>query len=438
MQSCIVVPSDKSISHRALIFSAISDGKVEIENLLFAGDCLSTAGVLSDLGIPISLSRKSRSAVVVGKGKFGLSRPKKMLFAGNSGTTMRIMTGLLSGQSFDSVIDGDASLRRRPMLRVIRPLLEMGARIRGRQARIKGRQDVFAPLEIQGSRLAGRRIVSDVASAQVKTAIVLAGLCAEGRTYYREPILSRDHTERLLKDFGIQLCRHNGWLVIDGSKHLVSPGMVFVPGDISSAAFFMGYAAISPSTELMIRRVGINPSRLGVVRVLKRMGVKITFLNKINSPEPYADIVVKSSNLRAVRVKAEEIPSLIDEVPIIAVVAAFARGRTQIEGVDELRVKESDRLYALAYNLGKFGVRVDIKEKKTRTDLVIYGGGRFSRPRGRLRSFSDHRIAMSMAVLLARLGLPIEKLDDRECAAISYPEFWDTLEAVTKGVDYEF
>ncbi len=438
MRSCIVVPSDKSISHRALIFSAISNGRIEIENLLFAEDCLSTADVLSRLGISISLSKKLRRAVVIGKGKFGFTMPRETLFAGNSGTTMRIMTGLLAGQAFDSVIDGDASLRRRPMLRVISPLLEMGARIRGRVARIKGRRDVFAPLEIEGSRLIGRRIVSNVASAQVKTAVILAGLCAEGRTYYREPILSRDHTERLLKDFGIHLIRRKGWIIVDGGRNLISPGRIFVPGDISSAAFFMGYAAISPSTEVVIKRVGINPSRLGVVRVFKRMGVKITFLNKVNSPEPYADIVVKSSNLKAVQVKAEEIPSLIDEVPIIAVVAAFAKGKTQIEGVDELRVKESDRLYALAYNLGKFGIRVDIKQRKTRTDLIIHGGRGFSRPKGMVKSFSDHRIAMSMAVLLARLGLPIEKLDNRDCTAISYPEFWDTLEAVTKGVDYEF
>ncbi len=423
----LCVPPDKSISHRSLIFSSLARGSTRVHNFLFAQDCLSTAGILEALGIKMRLDRKKKTVEVEGKGKFSYAPPKGVLFAGNSGTTMRIMTGVLAGQDFESVLDGDESLRRRPMDRVIRPLSSMGARIESRNGR--------APLRILPARLTGIRWESSLASAQVKSAVLLAGLHAEGKTYYREKITSRDHTERMFRLFGRPLRKYKGFLIVDGSWELESPGEIFVPGDISSASFFLAYGALRPGIELVVRQVGVNPTRMGMVEVLRRMGARVRLVDKVDYAEPYADIVVKSTNLRPVRIRSEELPRLIDEVPIIAVLASFAKGKSVIEGVDELRVKESDRVEAIRRNLVSFGVDVRVVERKGRTDLEIRGGKPLVIPK-RIRTWKDHRIAMAFGVMMAVLGGDLDRIDDRDCVDISYPEFWETLSRVSEGVDY--
>ncbi len=423
----IVVPPDKSISNRAVIFSSLTKGRVEINNFLFAEDCLSTISVLKSLGIQITTFSNKRKVVVLGKGKFSFSPPKKALYAGNSGTTMRIMMGVLAGQGFESVLDGDQSLRSRPMNRVIRPLEKMGAKIESKEG--------YPPVRILPAKLKGAKIESQIASAQVKSAILLAGLHADGRTHYREFITSRDHTERMLRLFGVKVRRYNGFLIVDGKMSLQSPSTLFVPGDISSGSFFISYGLLKTGSKLVLQQVGLNPTRIGILRVIKRMGGHIRIVERVNSTEPYGNIVVKSSNLKGIRIKREEIASLIDELPIIAVMAAFAKGRTYIEAVDELRVKECDRVEAIRYNLARFGVDVRIIEKKGRTDLEIWGTSKFSRPKS-IRTWSDHRISMAFAIMLAVLGMDLDVVDDKNCVGISYPEFWDTLNAVSKGENY--
>ncbi len=425
----IIVPPDKSMSHRAVILSSIAEGKTEINNFLFAQDCLSTISVVKSLGVRIATFPNKRKVVVWGKGKFSFTPPKDVLFAGNSGTTMRIMTGVLAGQSFESVLDGDQSLRFRPMNRVIKPLEMMGAKIESRNG--------YPPVRILPAELRGAKIESRLASAQVKSAILLAGLHADGRTYYKEPMPSRDHTERMLRLFGVKVRRYNGFLIVDGRTSLRAPSDLFIPGDISSASFFIAYGLLKTGSKLMLEQVGLNPTRIGILRVIKRMRGEIRITKRVDSAEPYGDIVVKSSNLKGVRIKQEEIASLIDELPIIAVMAAFAKGRTYIEGVDELRVKECDRLEAIRYNLTQFGVEVRIIKKKGRTDLEVWGTSRFKKPKS-IRTWADHRIAMSFGVMLAVLELDLDVIDNKDCVGISYPEFWDTLQAVSKGEDYEY
>ncbi len=426
------VPADKSISHRALIFSALAEGKTYIKNFLFAQDCLSTASILKELGVAINLKENSSAVEIEGRGKSSLSAPNKILDAGNSGTTIRIMMGVLAGQRFDSTITGDQSLQKRPMKRVIDPLSTMGAKIDGRKGKKNGKIEIFPPVYIQGTKLHPAKILSSIASAQVKSAVLLAGLYANGITTYREPIISRDHTERMFALFGNKIRKRNGWLFVDGRKNLVSPGELFIPADISSAAFFIGLGLILPKTELRIKYVGINPTRSGILDVFRQMGGKIRLINKIKTYEPYADIVVKSSNLKGLRVSSEDIPRLIDEIPILAVVAAFAKGPTYIEAVDELRVKESDRLKAIEYNLSQIGCQIKIINKKKQTDLEINPPNNYKVFR-KVKTWRDHRIVMAMAVASARLGDDFAKIEDRDAVNISYPNFWKTMELITKG-----
>ncbi len=423
------IPPDKSISHRAVILSSLGEGEVKINNFLFGQDCLSTISVLKALGVKIKTFPKKKVVHVFGRGKFSYRPPDQVLYAGNSGTTMRLMTGILAGQKFESILDGDDSLRKRPMNRVINPLRKMGAKIESREG--------YAPLRILPAKLKGVRIESDLPSAQVKSAVLLAGLHADGRTYYREIITSRDHTERMLKSFGVRLRKYKGFIIVDGNDVLKPPSSLFIPGDISSASFFIGYGLLKQGAKIVLERVGINPTRTGILRVVRRMGGRIRITDRVSSTEPYGNITVAGSKLRAVYIKREEIPSLIDELPIIAILCAFAKGKSCIEGVDELRVKECDRLEAIRYNLSRFGVDVRIENKKTWTNLIIYGTNKFSRPK-HIRTWSDHRIAMAFAVMLAVLGVDPNIIDDKECVTISYPEFWETLEAVTKGVNYVY
>ncbi len=425
----ITLPGDKSISHRALIFSSLSNGKTKVENILLSDDCLSTVSVLRKLGVRVSINHRMKSATVWGKGKRGFSKPSSRLFCGNSGTTMRLMAGILAGQGFTSVLYGDESLNDRPMRRVVEPLSLMGANLEAVKKRVKGRTGLFPPLTVKPGNLVGTRIKLNIASAQVKSAVLLAGLYAKGITCVKEPFQSRDHTERLLEAFGVKLLRKSNWLCISGLDELKAPGWLYVPGDISSAAFFIALALLSPNSVLRLNKVGINPSRAGFLNAVQKMGGDISFKNKRKSGEPYADIVVKSSRLRGIKVKAKEIPLLIDEIPILAVCAAFARGKTRIENVGELRVKESDRVKAIQYNLRKIGAQVDVLKKDGREDIVITPA---KQPKpAKFRSFNDHRIAMAMAIA----GLLIDgrsAIDDGSCVGISFPEFWTLLKRVVK------
>lgn len=418
LQGRVRVPGDKSISHRALLFGAIAEGETLIEGLLPAEDPLSTAACLRAMGVGVGPIVAGQPVRVQGVGLDGLQEPETVLDCGNSGTTMRLMLGLLAGRvGRHFVISGDGSLRRRPMGRVAVPLAQMGAQIHGRQG------GNLAPLAVQGQALAGARVLTPVASAQVKSALLLAALTAEGPTTVIEPALSRDHSERMLRAFGADL------EVIGpaGTEVRVRPGAVLrgqsvvVPGDISSAAFWLVAAAITPGSELTIENVGLNPSRTGILEVLEAMGARISLENSRDvAGEPVADLLVQHSPLRAFNIDEALIPRLVDEIPVLAVAACCAEGVSHIRGAAELRVKETDRLAVMARQLTALGANIE----EHPDGLTITGPTRL---RGAdTDSETDHRVAMSLAVaaLVAegptRLGRP-------EAAAVSYPEFWHDL-----------
>ncbi|MBE9175328.1 3-phosphoshikimate 1-carboxyvinyltransferase [Synechocystis salina LEGE 06155] len=416
------VPGDKSISHRALMLGAIATGETIIEGLLLGEDPRSTAHCFRAMGAQIS-ELNSEKIIVQGRGLGQLQEPSTVLDAGNSGTTMRLMLGLLAGQR-DCLftVTGDDSLRQRPMSRVIQPLQQMGAKI---WARNNGK---FAPLAVQGSQLKPIHYHSPIASAQVKSCLLLAGLTTEGDTTVTEPALSRDHSERMLQAFGAKLtidpATHS--VTVHGPAHLTGQRVV-VPGDISSAAFWLVAASILPGSELLVENVGINPTRTGVLEVLAQMGADITPENeRLVTGEPVADLRVRSSRLQGCTFGGEIIPRLIDEIPILAVAAAFAEGTTRIEDAAELRVKESDRLAAIASELGKMGARVT----EFADGLEIQGGTPLKG--AEVDSLTDHRIAMALAI--AALGSGGQTILNRaEAAAISYPEFFTTLGEVAQG-----
>jgi 3-phosphoshikimate 1-carboxyvinyltransferase len=415
----IRIPGDKSISHRALMLGAIAAGETVIEGLLLGEDPRSTAHCFQALGAEIS-ELNSEKVIVKGIGLGNLQEPLDILNAGNSGTTMRLMLGLLAAhQDRLFTVTGDDSLRSRPMSRVIKPLQQMGAQIWGRK------HNSLAPLAIQGQALKPIHYVSPIASAQVKSCILLAGLATTGQTTVSEPALSRDHSERMLQAFGAELS-------IDPETHSVtvtgpaqlSGQAVIVPGDISSAAFWLVAAAIIPDSELVIENVGINPTRTGILDVLEQMGADISLENqRLVTGEPVADLRVKSSPLKGCTFGGEIIPRLIDEIPILAVAAAFAQGTTRIQDAAELRVKESDRLTVMATELGKMGAKI------TEFDdgLEITGGNGLIG--AEVDSYTDHRIAMSLAI--AALGAKgTTQIHRAEAASISYPSFIATLEQV--------
>ena len=411
------VPGDKSISHRSLMFGAIANGETVIKGLLKGEDNMSTLKAFRAMGIGIT--EDEDTVVVEGKGLHGLSEPGDVLDAGNSGTTMRLMSGLLAGQSFYSVITGDQYLRLRPMKRVIEPLTQMGARIYGRDG---GR---LAPLSIVGTQLKGIAYNSPVASAQVKSSIILAGLYADGLTCVTEPVLSRDHTERMLAYFGVNLDRKGTTVSIEGGQEL-SAGEIIVPGDISSAAFFIVAALIIKGSELKIKDVGMNPTRTGIVDVLKAMGGDIRLEDERElAGEPVADIVVKSSHLKGVEIGGDLIPRLIDEVPVLAVAATMAEGKTTITGARELRVKESDRIKTVSTELRKFGVVIEELDD----GMIIEGREALSGCD--VNSYGDHRIAMAMAVAgLVADGETI--IDGSEAIDVSFPGFFETLKGIAR------
>lgn len=417
MRGAVRVPGDKSISHRAVMLGALASGDTCIENFLAGEDCLATVRCFRELGVEIAGPTGENTLFVRGRGPDALREPADVLDAANSGTTMRLLAGILAGLPFFSVLTGDPSLRRRPMRRVTGPLREMGARIWGRQG------GEYAPLAVCGGGLHGICYTLPVASAQVKSALLLAGLLARGRTTVTEPMASRDHTERLLKYFGARLEIAGNTISLEGGQQL-SGRSLKVPGDISSAAFFMVAGACTPDSDLIIRGVGINPTRSGIIDVLRKMGAELELLNEREvSGEPVADIRVKSSPLKGVVVAGDMIPRLLDEVPALAVAGAVASGETVIRDAAELKVKESNRLAVLTEELHKFNAAVE----ELPDGLVIRGG----RPlRGAVcASHGDHRIAMAMAVagLVAR-GKTVVK--NAECVAVSFPGFFDALNSL--------
>ncbi|MEB3184905.1 MAG: 3-phosphoshikimate 1-carboxyvinyltransferase [Cyanobacteriota bacterium] len=418
LSGTVRVPGDKSISHRSLLFGAIAEGPTRIEGLLPAEDPLSTAACLRAMGVEVSPIQAGETVLVQGVGLDGLQEPADVLDCGNSGTTMRLMLGLLAGRSGRHfVLSGDSSLRGRPMRRVADPLSRMGAQIHGR------RENNFAPLAVLGQPLRGATIHTPVASAQVKSALLLAALSAEGPTTVIEPAQSRDHSERMLRAFGAQL-------EVSGAERTtvtVTPGAslrgqsVVVPGDISSAAFWLVAGAITPGAELTVENVGLNPSRTGVLEVLEQMGARIAVLNRRDvAGEPVGDLHVTHGPLQAFSISGEIIPRLVDEIPVLAVAACHAEGVSRIGGAEELRVKETDRLAVMARQLGAMGARIE----EFADGLAIRGVTPLKG--AAVDSETDHRVAMSLAV--AALGASGDTTLARPgAAAVSYPGFWDDL-----------
>ena len=412
LRGSIRVPGDKSISHRAVMLGAIAKGKTKIIGFLPGADCLSTIGCFRSLGVEIE--GENEEVVVHGRGLHGLAAPEQTLWAGNSGTTTRLMSGLLSGQPFESVLDGDSSLRSRPMGRVTGPLRQMGAEILDTEGK--------APLTIRGGHLRGIRYVSPVASAQVKSCLLLAGLYAEGETEVREPALSRDHTERMLTAFGGR-CETGDLRAKVWPEPELLGQEVIVPGDISSAAYFLAAGLLVPDAEVRIHNVGVNPTRDGILRVAEAMGGRVRRENeRISSGEPVCDLVVRSSTLHGTEIGGALIPTLIDEVPVIAVMAAMAAGDTVIRDAAELKVKETDRIRTVSENLRALGVAVEEKPD----GMVIHGGHLTG---GTVRSFGDHRIAMAFAVAGLAAEGPVE-IQGSECVDVSYPGFFRDLEGL--------
>lgn len=411
LKGVISVPGDKSISHRAVMIGSIAEGLTEVENFLVAKDTLSTVECMRKLGVDIKLERNR--VKMYGKGLY-LSKSSEVLDVGNSGTTIRLLMGILAGQEFETILTGDDSIKRRPMGRVIVPLTLMGAKIEAREGN-------FAPVKIRGGKLRGIEYKMPIASAQVKSSIMLASLYAEGRTVIEEPALSRNHTELMLQTFGARI-------EIDGKKIFCYPGSklkgqkIIVPGDISSAAYFIVAANLLPNSEVVIKDVNVNPTRTGIIDVLKGMGGNVELINEryVNN-EKIADIVVKSSKLKGIEIGGDLIPKLIDEIPVIAVAAVFAEGTTVIKNAEELKVKESNRIKSMTSELGKMGAKIF----ETEDGMIIEGTG-FLRG-AEVESYNDHRVAMSLwiAGLLAEGRTIIKKA---ECVDVSYPDFYKTFD----------
>lgn len=411
------VPGDKSISHRAVMFGSLAEGTTEVTNFLQGADCLSTISCFRQMGIDIE--NTPDRILIHGKGLHGLSRPDDILDVGNSGTTTRLMSGILAGQNFDCTVNGDASIQKRPMKRIMTPLSLMGADI----SSIPG--NGCAPLHIQGHPLKAIHYQSPVASAQVKSCVLLAGMYADGITRVTEPVLSRNHSELMLNHFGASVTTESTTVSIEPDP-LLEGRSISVPGDISSAAYFIAAGLLVPGSQVLIRNVGVNHTRDGILRVCRAMGADIAIMNeRADSGEPTADLLVKYSSLKGTVVEGEIIPTLIDELPVIAILAAFAQGTTIIRDAAELKVKESNRIDVMVENLSRMGADIE----GTEDGMIIRGG----RPLhgAEIDSHLDHRIAMSFAVAaLAAEG--ITTIRDAECVRISYPGFYDDLFSLSK------
>ncbi len=412
----MTVPGDKSISHRAIMFAALANGRAKITGFLPGEDCLSTMKAFRQLGIRIERTDETTMIIEGKRGHF--TAPSGDIDCGNSGTTMRLLCGILAAQPFRSRLVGDASLSKRPMKRVIDPLTLMGAKITAEGERGS------APLVIEGGPLKAIDYTSPVASAQVKSAVLLAGLFAKGTTTVTEPVLSRDHTERMLAWHFVPP-RRNGLAVSVSGGQTLEPRDFAVPGDISSAAFWLAAAAAQPGAHLLIKSVGLNPARTGVLAVLIRMGAHVSEIVENADCEPSGTVEVRGTELRATTIGGAEIPNVIDELPILAVAAALAEGRTIIKDAHELRVKETDRIAAVAKNLRAFGVRVEEKED----GMEIEGGAKLHG--ATVESFGDHRIAMAFAILATFADGP-SLIRDTACVDTSYPGFYETLRKLAK------
>ena len=415
----VKLPGDKSISQRAILLNSIAGGTARVSNLCEGDDRTSILGCMRGLGVEIVEHRDGAAEhfEVRGRGIGGLVEPSKVLDAGNSGTAARLVTGLLAAQPFFTVLTGDESLLSRPMDRVIQPLRRMGADIRGRGG------DSLAPLAVRGGGLTGIDFDQPVASAQVKSSLLIAGLHADGETTVRQPAMSRDHTERMVSAMGANI--EVDGLRVTVARSELQPVDISVPGDISGAAFWLVAGAIHPNAEIRLSGVGINATRSGVLEVLNRMGASISVENvREENDEPVADLVTRSSDLEGVEIGGDLVPLVVDELPVLAVAASQASGTTVIADAAELRVKESDRIAATVDGLARLGAAIEERED----GMTIRGGGRLSG--STVNSYGDHRIAMSMAVA----GLCADgetTVEGSEAAGVSYPGFWDTLASVS-------
>ena len=415
LQGKPVIPGDKSISHRGLIFGAIADGKTEVTDILESEDVQSTARCLKQMGVDIV--KKGNITYVDGIGVKGFKPPTGTLDCGNSGTSMRVLMGLLAGRGVTATLTGDSSLVKRPMKRVAEPLRLMGANI------TLTNQD-YAPLTIVGTKLHGIDYNLKIASAQIKTAIIMAGLTAEGTTRVTGEIHSRDHTERMLDYFGAEVSnKPEAFSIVGGQK--LHGSKVRVPGDPSTAAFWVAAGSLVRGAHVVMENVALNPTRIGFIKVLERMGAKISTTMTSERPEPVGTIEVRSAELKGVTVTEDEVPSMIDEIPMLAVLATQAHGVTEVSGAEELRVKETDRLEAVATNLRAMGCQIDLR----------HDGFRIEGPQklrgASVQSFHDHRIAMAFSIAGLVAEGPVE-VNGSECVAISYPNFYETLAELTK------
>ena len=413
----VKIPGDKSISHRAVMLGALAKGTTKITDFLQGADCLSTMECFRRMGIQIQ--NTSGEVLVHGQGLHGLAAPSDLLNVGNSGTTIRLLSGILAPQSFSATLTGDASIQKRPMKRVMEPLSQMGAKIES----LSG--NGCAPLRISGTPLKGIHYKTPVASAQVKSCILFAGMYADGATTVTEPVLSRDHSERMLEHFGARLTREGTAVTIQPEPQLAAREIP-VPGDISSAAYFIAAAALVPHSEILIRNVGINPTRSGMLEVCRAMDADIQYLNeRDDSGEPTADLLVRSSSLKGTVIEGAIIPALIDELPVLAVMAAFAKGETIIRNAEELKVKESDRIAVMVENLSAMGADIT----GTPDGMIIRGGPALHG--AEIHTYKDHRIAMSFAVAaLAAEGTT--HIEDADCVNISYPDFYGDLQRLSR------
>lgn len=413
----ITIPGDKSISHRSVMFGSIAYGETKVTNFLPGEDCLSTISCFRKLGVTIEES--DNQLRIIGKGFEGLTEPTEVLDVGNSGTTIRLLMGILAGRPFFSSLVGDESIGKRPMTRVTNPLSEIGARIDGRK------DGSFTPISIRGGGLKPVNYHLPVASAQVKSALILAGLQAEGQSIIIEPEETRDHTERMIKKFGGEIHKDNQNIMVKGGQKLTATS-IHVPGDISSAAFFLVAGAVIPDSEIVLKNVGLNPTRTGIIEVMKKMGADLEIVqNEETSFEPFGDLIIKTSSLKGTVIEGDLIPKLIDEIPIIALLATQAEGTTIIKDAEELKVKETNRIDTVVNELKKLGAKIEATED----GMIIYGKSVLSG--GTVSSHGDHRIGMMLAIA-ALLCENEAELVNPEAISVSYPNFFAHLNSLIK------
>ncbi|PGL40826.1 3-phosphoshikimate 1-carboxyvinyltransferase [Bacillus cereus] len=411
----IVVPGDKSISHRSVMFGAIAEGTTKVSNFLLGEDCLSTIACFQKLGVKIEQS--GNDVTIYGKGLHNLQEPKEVLDVGNSGTTIRLMLGILANTPFHSTIIGDTSIGKRPMKRVTEPLSMMNAQIDGRE------NGQYTPLSIRGGKVKGMHYHSPVASAQVKSAVLLAGLQGEGVTTVTEPMQSRDHTERMLRAFGCTVDVNERTVSLQGGQQLKGAD-IEVPGDVSSAAFFLVAGAIVQNSKLVLGNVGLNPTRTGIFDVLTKMGALISIDNMRNEEfEPCGDITIETSKLKGIEIGGSLIPRLIDEIPVIALLATQAEGITVIKDAEELKVKETNRIDTVVDELGKLGAKIEA----TPDGMIIYGKQNLKG--NTVNSHGDHRIGMMLAIASCIIDGEV-KIENSDAVAVSYPNFFEQLAAL--------